>query len=187
MSLRLLRALICALGISSLPAFGQFVSAGLKAGVPLNDGYQYNCCAPVNPPSVTTSRYIIGPEIELRLPFHLGVEGDALYRHYSVSGSGLSQWEFPLLLKYRFGGIPLLHPFADAGPIFNYNSSLTNYTVKSSNTGFVLGAGIDFHALLIHITPEFRYIHWSQPGSPSNSVTISNNQNQAEFLVGLTF
>ena len=178
---------VCALVFSSVSAFGQFISAGVKAGVPLNDGYQYHCCGPVNAPSITTNRYVIGPEVEVRLPFHLGLESDALYRHYNVNGSGLSQWEFPVLLKYRFKGVPLLHPFADAGPIFNYGSSLKYNTVKTSDVGFVLGAGVDFHALLLHITPEFRYIHWSQPGLPPDYVTVSTNQNQSEFLVGFTF
>ena len=38
--------------------------------------------------SAQTNRYIFGGTAELRLPFGLGVEVDALYRHLSYTGSG---------------------------------------------------------------------------------------------------
>jgi len=52
--------------------------------------------------------------------------------------------------------------------------------------GFVIGAGIDVHALVIHISPEIRYTRWASPHFNLNGV-INSNQNQAEFLVGITF
>src|SRR5580698_4089203 len=62
-------------------AFAQPVSAGLKAGLPLTDFLNE-----VNGVSSTiTNRYLIGPEVELRLPFGLGIEFDALYRHFSYT------------------------------------------------------------------------------------------------------
>ncbi|MDQ2841346.1 MAG: hypothetical protein M3Y72_09975 [Acidobacteriota bacterium] len=116
---------------------------------------------------------------------------DALYRHYRVSGAGLSsdltQREFPLLLKYKFEGVPLVRPFVDGGPIFEYVSHPAFPTVESSSSGIALGAGLGFHALFIHVTPEFRYIHWSATHVIPNPATVLTNQNQAEFLVGLTF
>ncbi len=176
--------LLAAAGCNS--AFGQFISVGIKGGVPLNDGFVTGN-GPFPAPPATTNRYIIGPEVELRLPFRLGVEADALYRHYNVSGTGISQWEFPILLKYHFKGVPLLHPFVDAGPIFNHVSNINFVTLNSSTAGIAVGAGLDFHALILHITPEFRFIHWGSPNIQLTAGNLSSNQNQAEFLVGLTF
>ncbi|MDQ6735898.1 MAG: PorT family protein [Nitrospirota bacterium] len=180
-------ALLAAAGATS--AFGQLLSVGIKGGVPLNDGFvETGTSEPNFPlPSTTTNRYIIGPEAELRLPFHLGVEADALYRHYNVNGSGISQWEFPILLKYRFKGIPLVRPFVDAGPTFNHVSDINFLTLNSSTAGIAIGAGLDFHALLFHITPEFRYTHWGSRNIQAASGNVYSNQNETEFLVGLTF
>jgi hypothetical protein len=56
---------------------------------------------------------------------------------------------------------------------------------NSFTTGFVMGAGLDLH-LVIHLLPELRYTRWT-----SQHFTIANilnsNQNQAEFMVGITF
>ena len=61
-------------------AFAEPFSVGVKAGLPLRDFIQV-----VNTGTFgyfsTTYRYIVGPMAELRLPFGLGVEFDALYRH----------------------------------------------------------------------------------------------------------
>ncbi len=139
--------------------------------------------------TANTNRFIIGPKAELRLPFHLGVEVDALYRHYSFSGNGVSEWDFPILLKYHFRGIPLIHPFADIGPIFNHVSNITAVTPNQSAAGILVGAGLDFHALILHVEPEFRYTHWGSQNYNFAAVGsgLAANQNQAQFLVGLTF
>ena len=75
----------------------------------------------------------------------------------------------------------------------------------STVSGFVAGVGIDIHLLVLHISPEIRYTRWGSqhfvtpisaviPGgvsmisvSPGVPGTIQSNQNQAEFLVGITF
>jgi outer membrane protein with beta-barrel domain len=173
--------------VSSLPALAQ-LSVGVKAGVPLNDAY-VNAGQGQFPRFGTTDRYLIGPEVDLNLPFHLGVEADALFRRYRLGGSGVNEWDFPILLKYRFQSIPVLHPFVDAGPIFNHVSEIQSVTSNVSAPGVVFGAGLDFHALFLHIKPEFRYIHWVDPNhvfAPLNS-SLASNQNQAQFLVGFTF
>lgn len=173
--------------VSSLPALAQ-LSVGVKAGVPLNDSY-VNAGQGQFPRFGTTDRYLIGPEVDLNLPFHLGVEADALFRRYKLGGSGVNEWDFPILLKYRFQSIPVLHPFVDAGPIFNHVSEIQSVTSNVSAPGVVFGAGVDFHALFLHIKPEFRYIRWIDANhnfAPLNS-SLASNQNQAEFLVGFTF
>ena len=56
---------------------------------------------------------------------------------------------------------------------------------NSFTTGFVMGAGLDIH-LVVHIMPELRYTRWtSQHFNISN--VVNSNQNQAEFMVGVTF
>jgi hypothetical protein len=182
---RFCTVLFLALGLASFPACGQLFSVGIKAGVPLNDGFTNSDSLL----SSTTNRYIIGPQIELRLPFHLGVEADALYRHYVVSGKGASEWDFPILLKYRFKGVPLVAPFVDAGPIFNHVSQIDSATPNQSTAGFLVGGGLDFHALIVHISPEFRYVHWGNQNYNFAALgsSLVSSQNQAQFLVGLTF
>jgi hypothetical protein len=128
-------------------ALGQPFSFGVKGGVPLTDflsatnggGLGY---------FTTTNRYIVGPTAELRLPFGLGVEFDALYRHLnfnSVSNSSVligfqtvvpgqayssttsGAWEFPLLVKYRFP-TRIVRPYVDAGVVWDKLSGLTQLT-----------------------------------------------------------
>ncbi|HEV3197258.1 MAG TPA: hypothetical protein VGZ73_05110 [Bryobacteraceae bacterium] len=64
--------------------------------------------------------------LDLRLPWRLGVEFDALYRRFgytslfqSCCASGITReransWEFPLIVKYRLP-VPVAHPFVGAG------------------------------------------------------------------------
>jgi hypothetical protein len=116
-------------------ALAQPFTFGVKAGVPLTDflnatnsgGFGF---------FTTTNRYIVGPEAELRLPFGLGVEFDALYRHLNYTGvnnavdvllhssTTSSAWEFPLLAKYRFP-TKIVRPYVDAGVVWDTLSGLT--------------------------------------------------------------
>src|SRR5579884_2471507 len=178
MRFRFLGTLFLTLGIWSLPASAQFLSVGIKAGVPLNDAFNGQI-------STTTNRYIIGPQAEVHLPFGLGVEADALYRHYAIAGQGASEWQFPILLKYRFKGVPLVRPFVDAGPVFNHVSDISLITPNQSSAGFAIGGGLDFHVLFLHLTPEIRYVRIADQNY--KSALVSSNQNQAQFLVGFTF
>lgn len=178
-------------------AFSQPFSAGVKAGLPLTDFL--NTVNGVT--STTTNRYIVGPMVELRLPFGFGVEFDALYRHFDYTdlvGSGVNaitsighsgDWEFPLLAKYKFPS-HIVRPYVEGGVSWDTLSGLTSATGLTAQngtvTGVVLGAGVDIHALVIHIAPELRYTRWtSQHFNIANA--LSSNQNQAEFLVGITF
>jgi len=201
--------------MTSIPVLAQPFSAGIKAGIPLSDFLSaagngtFNYSAPNQP-------YIIGGMAEVRLPFSLGVEFDVLYRHLSYTGSGNlvdvfttskttgSNWEFPLLLKYRFH-FPVVRPYVEAGaawdtltglqqtitevsPVESTTTASTPAELKQNTTmGFVLGGGIDIHALVIHISPEIRFTRWNTAQISSASGLLHSNQNQAEFLVGFTF
>jgi hypothetical protein len=198
-----------ALLFSSTVLFAQPVSYGLKAGIPMTDILS---AASGTQGSITTSsdHYILGPEVELHLPFGLGVEFDVLYRRFSYASlsslpgllSSLSatggSWELPLLVKKHFLPGPA-HPFIDAGINFNKLTGLSqtvqavaggsNATSNDFAKGFTMGAGVDLHLLLLHITPELRYTRWGSQllNSIPPAGTLSSNQNQAEFLVGFTF
>ncbi len=98
---------------------GQSISIGVIGGGRTTDDVTY---AAVH----ESRRYIVGPIVELALPFNFAVEFDALYhRHgYSLSTGNFAgyvtvseranSWEFPLLLKYK---LPMrgIKPFVEAG------------------------------------------------------------------------
>ena len=170
----------------NLPA--QPVSFGLRVGASLDDAFVNN--GGKNLFSHDTQRLVIGPTVELRLPFHLGLEADALYRRYNIGGN-VNHFEFPILVKYRFSGVPLIHPYLAAGPSFNHVSDPGMFLDRpnASTAGFTIGAGLEARALILRISPELRYTRWRDKNidlAPVNS-GLSSNQNQFEFLVGLTF
>lgn len=201
---------------SSICAFSQPFSFGVRGGVPLTD---FVSAASAGRFSFTssTNRYIIGPTVELRLPFGLGVEFNALYRRLHYDGQSLSidtfstsrttgnLWEFPLLLKYRFP-TRIVRPYLDAGVAWDSLSGLeqtvtttfvptrTSSTTTSNppelqhNTtiGFVAGIGLDIH-ILLHISPEIRYTRWNSRNISDAVGLLQSKQDQAEFLVGITF
>jgi hypothetical protein len=200
-------------------AYSQPFSFGLKGGMPLTDFVDVVRAQNISA-STTTNRYIVGPTAELRLPFGLGVEVDALYRHFSYNSSSVistiatnlthidttsGSWEFPILAKYRFKG-KIIHPYVSAGVAWDTLSGLTqtvtsviNNVTKTSSTsnpaelantttrGFVLGGGVEVKALVIRIAPEIRYTRWGARRFIDPAGLVNSNQNQAEFLVGITF
>lgn len=116
-------------------------------------------------------------------------------------------WEFPLLFKYRFS-VPMVRPFVGAGvawdtltgvkqsvtnTLFPSNRVTTGSTEKpaelqnDTTTGFVIGAGVDVHAIFLHISPEFRYTRWGSNHFRDATGGLISNRNQAEFLVGFRF
>ena len=190
---------------SAASVWAQPFSAGIKAGVPLSDFVNTTQSGTFAYTS-QTQRYIVGGTVELHLPLGFAVEFDALYRHLQYSAAGniegffttskttASNWEFPLLLKYRFA-FPVVRPYVDGGVAWDALSGVSQ-TVESGSspfamknngaTGFVLGGGIDIHAAFLHISPELRYTRWFT--APITDVAgLQSNQNQAEFLVGFTF
>ena len=178
-------------------ALAQPFSAGIKVGLPLTDFV--NTVQGVT--STTTNRYLVGPTAELHIPWGFGLELDALYRHFDYQNlvsstvgailnvNSVGDWEFPLLLKYRFPA-KVVRPYVDGGIAFDRLTGLTGAVTgsleKGTTMGAVLGAGLDVHVLIVHILPEVRYTRWtSQHFNLSN--ILSSNQNQAEVMVGITF
>jgi hypothetical protein len=196
--------------LTSISAFSQIFSAGVKAGVPLTD---FLDAAQTNNIKyfTHTNRYIVGPAVEIHLPFGLGIEADALYRHlnYQQTSTGITTtsasatsnaWEFPLLVKYRFP-IKLIHPFVDAGMAFDSLQGLKETVTVATSTsstshpselqhsttkGVVIGGGLNIRLLVIHIMPEIRYTHWGEEHFTVGGL-LHSNVNQGEFLLGIQF
>jgi len=192
-------------------ALAQPVSFGLKAGVPWTDSLN----TVQGDTAAATGRYLFGPEVEVQLPLGLSVECNALYRHFSytnveafagntittIGSSG--NWEFPMVAKYRFSA-KVVRPYLEAGVAWDALSGLqntssatpcsivcenTNYppTPSSQTTaGVVLGGGVDIHAFVIHVAPEFRFTRWAKQYF-NLSGDLHSGHNQVEFLVGFTF
>lgn len=123
--------------------------------------------------------YVVGPFAELRLPFGIGLEGDALYER--VTSSHVGYWEFPVLAKYHFSiPAPIVKPYIEAGPSFRaHTSDLPALTSR----GFLAGAGVEFKLPLIRLSSDLRYTRWNQPG-PASSFP---NVNQVELVFGIGF
>jgi len=197
--------LLLVLVMASSGAFAQ-LSFGVRGGLPFTDFFH----AVSNPGETfesSSTQFILGPTVEFHLPFGLGLEADALYRHFQYNGSfnqvdvfvkskANNAWEFPLLVKYRVPG-PFVRPYVDAGVAWDRWSGvkqitniagLTNSNVSGINTGFVVGAGIELHLpLKIKLSPEVRYTRWGAKNITDLGGALSSNQNQAEFLLGVTF
>jgi hypothetical protein len=181
----------------STGAFAQLpIGVGVKAGVPITDSISATQLTSSIFTSPDSKNYIVGPMVELRLPFHLAVEADALYRPLNVavrtgtttiSSTNYSTWEFPVLAKYRFS-FPIVHPYLEVGPSWR---STANNISNFSGTGITFGAGVEVQALLLRVAPEFRYTHWgADSGSAVAGLTqgpFASKQDQVEFLVGFSF
>jgi len=177
--MRFLRLLTITLLIA-LPGKSELFRVGVKGGVPLTDVVK----AAESPASARD--YVLGPVVELRLPFGFGAEANALYRRVSGPGGDTSSaWEFPILGKYRIGPGPL-QPFLAGGLSFNRNEVLRAISRGSDvASGWVAGAGLELGAPILHFTAEGRYTRlYSNVGSTANRL---DNRNQFEVLVGITF
>ncbi len=144
------------LTISAATAVAQPVSFGIKAGVPLSD--LVNATSVFAGPggfsndTSMTSPYIFGPTVEARLPLGLAIELDALYRHLnytstfstcilcgSLAGtSGMTKttagdWEFPLLVKYRFHA-KRVRPYVEGGGAGEVLTSLAQSGLTQTST-----------------------------------------------------
>jgi hypothetical protein len=185
--------------LAAAAAFAQRPSFGIKAGVPFTDlvkseSWKNGMYRP------TSSRYTIGPTIELLLPFRLSIEFDALYRpveyrllsvgatSQSIDASG-SAWLFPLLAKYRLSR-RFVAPYLAAGLAFNRLSGLKQLgdLDKATVSGLVAAVGLEGRLPVGRISPEIRYTRWSSDNLRNLSGGFGlSNRTQIEALVGITF
>jgi hypothetical protein len=190
-----MKKVILAVFLAAMPALAGPLEVGFKAGVPLTD-FLSAARSPNFGFNSQTKRYILGTSVQLNLPAGFALELDLLYRRMSYEAvDGTSQvtanaWEFPLLVKYRFGAGPV-RPFVAAGAAWDKLSGLGRSVAELRNSriaGFVAGGGIDLKAVAVHITPEIRYTQWgAQHFRDVTSGLLHSNQGQAEFLLGISF
>lgn len=148
----LMAALLAPMGMAQLP-FG----FGFKGGAVRAQGAS---------PAITG-----GPYLEVKIPFLISVESGVLFKRYDYAGRSQTAYEIPILLKKRIGPFPI-QPFLSGGA--------TIRNAQRTDTGFTVGAGVTFNALLIKVEPEVRYTRY--PGG-----TLPRSQNQTELLVGFRF
>ena len=188
------KTFLCA-SVLAASAFGAeipFFGAGVKLGAPLIDAFNVSSNPTFATFAASSSHFTVGPYVELRLPFGLGLEVDALHRGYEYRNAGSSfsnsSWEFPVLAKYRLFHGPI-RPFVDGGLSFrklNDVAKLNSFAaVLHSNTyGIVLGGGLEIKTPAVRFTPEIRYTGYTFLTFDS---VLRTNRNQATFLVGIGF
>ena len=196
--------------LAAASSLAQPIGIGVKGGMPLGDLFE----AQTNGFDTDTKRYLIGPMVELRLPAGLAIEVDALYSRANFSsvlgaaGSlitapfNTNSWEFPILLKKKFGGADAIaasaRPYIGAGASFRRLSGLTDVgsfitgnrsgEVDRNNTGFVVGGGVEIKALFIRIAPEVRFTYWGTDHFTEGLANVfKTNKAQGQVLLGLYF
>lgn len=183
----------CFIFLAGCAAYAQLpIGFGIKGGVGLTDAY--GIAQPISGLTTQSSAkdYIVGPFVELRLPFGFGVEADGLYRPVSfqslpedfrigiLSSRRYTTLEFPVLAKYRLR-LPHIKPVIEAGPAFRYHSS---DAPQLTSTGFTMGAGIEFKLPVIRLSSDLRSTRWASTTSVND---FNPNLNQVELLFGISF
>ena len=150
---------------------------------------------------------MLGPCIEIGLPFRFRIEADVLYRRFSRTESFESigridrlsgnDWQFPLLVKFQ-DSRGHLKPFVSAGAALRHvwglqgsTESFFNrpvipptvsrypaYAGKNIQAGLVFACGVRYRMGPIAVLPEIRYTRWT-------SISLQPGRHQLEFLLGL--
>jgi hypothetical protein len=175
--------LVCLLPVAAQP-FG----AGLKIGAPFTDAVTVRNVVTAQPLTADTKNLIVGPYVELRLPFRLAVELDALYRAYDFNIGAIrastNTWEFPLVLKHRLLSGPI-RPYFEGGFAFSRLSDIPNVSINHlSSYGGVVGGGVELNLAVFKIAPELRYTGWSFKHFDN---IVESNRNQFMFLLNVGF
>jgi hypothetical protein len=201
--MRLSLALLC-LAITGLT---QPLTIGAKGGVRLTGDPEIYDRSNSKP-------YLVGPMVEVRLPYRFAFEADALYSRLgnttyiplianeSFIRTIANSWEFPLLVKYRLP-VPHAQPYVSAGVAprraggrintIHYGFYPGDVTFSSvdwhaHDRAFVLGGGVGVTHWHLRITTEIRYLRWRVPAAPSSddaAYYLRVPQNEAQVLVGI--
>ena len=186
------KTFICAIVLAGSALAELPFGVGVKLGAPLVDAFKVRSIPTFAAVTASSSHFTVGPYVELRLPFGLGIEVDALHRGYEYRNAGVSysnsSWEFPVLAKYRLFHGPI-RPFVDGGLSFsklNDVAKLNSFSavLHSNSYGIVLGGGIEIKTPAVRFTPEIRYTGYTFLTFDS---VLRTNRNQATFLVGIGF
>jgi hypothetical protein len=163
---------------------------GVKGGLPITDIFGTTGTI-TSPTSLTRSNdYLVGPVVELRVPFGFALELDGIYRsaEYNLTAPNAiarlnaSAWELPYLAKFRFP-IPLLKPFVSAGGAYRTFTDLPA-NITPAHNAFVVAGGLELRISRLRLSGEMRWLRW---GEPSTSTGVRLTQNQGELLFGVVF
>jgi hypothetical protein len=189
-----MRNLILAGLVTAAAMYGQAISVGVIGGVPFHDlentttigGIQY---LPKGP------NFTVGPTVQVNLPLHLRIEMDALARPTAfhvgnlVGNTSATEWRFPVIVQYRLGKAPVVHPFIGVGASFEHLYQIKNAITSgpgsiatNSPGGMLLDAGLDFKLGPARLSTELRYTRQF-----NSSILDLSQLNQAEVLVGVRF
>lgn len=205
MFLRLTMLAVAAV-LSSELVFGQRVSFGFVGGTNLTRDFPISRTVyqdSDHPTGLTTfdlfsdtHSIIAGLSVEVDLRKGLSLEGNALHRklhlkrrHIFPDGSpqdagrdSVGTWEWPILLKYRMSALGAIRPFVEAGPSFRtrHNPAPT----EPSQIGGTIGAGAEFRAGRLRVSPAIRYTRWQYDGDYPR---IATKRDQIEFVTGISY
>lgn len=196
-----------ALLLSIGPARARQFSLGILGGGSATSGFPNQTFASTLPGQqgtvFTTSSsdagdYLVGGIVEVRLPKHLSIEADGIYRPLnfrnftssvrlgSAPSNKVLTWEFPVLLKGRFVRIPVLpsaEAFAEVGPSFRLASNRND--TRPSNHGATGGLGIETILGPLSVSPAFRYTRWGADPAARIPYVPRTMPNQVESLIDL--
>jgi len=169
------------------------LSAGVKGGVPFTDLLTATDVITGAPAQVLSQsdNYLVGPVVQLNLPFGFGVEADGLYRatRYTLVTNNespvavkSSSWEVPILIKYTLP-TPLIRPFLGVGPVFRRFNDAPPHD-SSSDRGLVAGGGVEIKIGALRLSGEARYLRW---GTSDYGTSLRLSRNQGEVLIGILF
>jgi len=201
---------------ASVTAFSQPFSFGVKAGVPVDNFIHTVQSVTSSSFTTTNRYVVgVTGELHLPFGFAIEMDALYRHFNYATRATAVdvltvgttsgNAWEFPLLAKYRFPS-KVIRPYVDGGLAWDTLQGLKQtvtttvlpsvvHTTTTSNPdelkngttmGLVLGAGLDVHLAVIHISPEVRFTRWTQQHFNATNL-LSSNQNQVEVLVGITF
>lgn len=194
--------------LSAVASFAQPIGVGAKIGAPLSDVFTFAG------PGFTAEKPVLtaGPFVEVRLPARLAIEFDALYEglrfHYDarpafeIVNVSAQSWQFPLLLKYRFGS-RRAYPFISGGVSAFYigkvgiagqslpeNVSTVLQRVGSTfvNGGGVIGGGIEMRLGPLRVAPELRFTRWAiRQSTEISGVSLSTEQSRVHVFLSVSF
>jgi hypothetical protein len=176
-------------------SFGQSIAVGAIGGTRITDDLAGEAATSVS------GRYVVGPELDIGLPFGLGIEVDALYRRLGYRLAGFfgntppehaNSWEFPMLIKCRLP-FHAIKPFVETGYAPRVIYAPANYSSNAiipASHGFVIGGGVQFGIGRLTLVPAVRYTVWSNAPVVvyfGNGPESQSSQNQVDILLGISW
>lgn len=196
-------------------AFAQKFSFGVVSGINVREDFRTTTCfggtGNVNSDpgcplftgwlsfgvSDDSSRFIIGPKLNVRLSPSFSLEVNALHRRIrtvdtfttticlplgepdcttapltrTTTGTAFS-WEFPVLATYQFSGTRMT-PFIQGGPSFRPVENAEIF-------GFTAGGGVKLRFADLTFSPAIRYTRWDR-----RDRYLGLNEDQIQFVVGI--